>query len=106
MARFGELKESRLVASVQTGPSRFIFEGYTATGICYRVEADVIPYWGVLPKPGAVWTFIRGIAPSHEGLDAVRERVLSTYTGNNIYRFEGSRRNYPYQENQTPEVVL
>lgn len=62
---------------VQVGPSRLVIEGAVGDRIDYRVEADVLPYYGLVPRPGAVIVRQRGRTP--HGEDELRGRVAASY---------------------------
>jgi hypothetical protein len=87
------MPDHRLSAAVQCGPSRFIREGDANGSKRYRVEADVQPYYGLRPRPGAVWAHQRGVCSSGESWESIEAR---NHYGAGIYGFEGRRSEYPY----------
>lgn len=89
------MPDYRLSGVVQCGPSRFIRESDENGRKAYRVEADVLPYFGRRPRPGAVWTHQRGVCSSGESWESIEAR---NQYGFGIYGFRGRRSQYPYIE--------
>lgn len=91
---------TRLSGSVQVGPAVLIMEGrgpdYPDGSPCYRyrVEAPVLPNWGNIPKPGAVWVFNRGMGPRTE--DELRRDYASQLQSGGLYEFKGYEDEFPY----------
>jgi hypothetical protein len=95
-ARGGRQPERKVMiisGTVMVGRSRFIREGERDGYKRYRVEADVLPYFGRLPKPGAVWIHQTGAAPASESWDSIETR--NQYPAD-IYNFRGNESAFPY----------
>jgi hypothetical protein len=96
-----------MIGPIQTGPTRLVIEHIDPNGYgpgraatTYRVEADVTHHFGLVPKPGAVWTLTKGVAMDNEA--ELRERVASLYgvgkQTEHLWRFQGKRERWPYQD--------
>lgn len=86
-------RQPQLSAVVQTGPSRFIRESDEGGRKAYRVEADVLEYFGLVPKPGAIRTHARGVCSSGESWESIEQR--NQYPSG-IYGYRGPVSGYPY----------
>lgn len=77
---------------IQCGPSRFIRESENNGRKHYRVEADVLPYFGNTPKPGAV--FVHQVGRSSDAWETIEAR--NQYP-EGIYNFRGRLSDWPYE---------